>query len=317
MDKKTGLPEVSVVIPTYNRAGLLRRAVKSVLDQTYQDFEIIVVDDCSTDDTQKTLADFKDERIKYVRHNKNKGPGASRNTGIRIARGRYIAFLDSDDEWLPEKLEKQVKKMSESPDKIGIIYGGHEFISEKTGKVIDDRVPAARGDLHIAALRSALLGGGSVPLIRKECFQKCGFFDETPSIQGFEDWDMYIRLSKSYEFDLIPEVLFRRYFHGTQSITVLKNKIETRKELLRKHQEEFSKRPSIMADHLNRLGVLYAVSGDMKEAKEYFMKSIRVRPAQWFVYAHLIPLTLFPKAYKDYLKDDMAKKSIDGVAIYW
>lgn len=102
-------PKVSVIIPTYNRAHLIGRAIKSVLNQTYKDFEIIIVDDGSTDKTEEVVKDFKDERVRYIRREKNKGGSAARNTGIKAARGEYIAFQDSDDEWLPEKLEKQMK----------------------------------------------------------------------------------------------------------------------------------------------------------------------------------------------------------------
>jgi len=102
-------PTVSVIIPTYNRAHLVGRSIQSVINQTYQDFEIIVVDDGSTDNTEDIIKEFqkKDKRIKHIKHNKNKGGSAARNTGIRAARGEYIAFLDSDDEWMPTKLEKQ------------------------------------------------------------------------------------------------------------------------------------------------------------------------------------------------------------------
>ena len=105
---KFGSPVVSVIIPTYNRAHLIGRAIRSVLDQTYQDWELIVVDDASTDDIPGIVKGFTDGRVKYIRHDENKGAAAARNTGIQAARGAYIAFLDSDDEWLPEKLERQV-----------------------------------------------------------------------------------------------------------------------------------------------------------------------------------------------------------------
>ena len=103
-------PTVSIIIPTYNRAHLIGRAIQSVLNQTYQNFEIIVVDDGSTDNTEEMIKEFQkhDKRIKYIRHEKNRGGAAARNTGIKVARGEYIAFQDSDDEWLPEKLEKQM-----------------------------------------------------------------------------------------------------------------------------------------------------------------------------------------------------------------
>lgn len=109
MDAKlNGTPFVSIVIPTYNRARFLGRLVRSVLNQTYKNFEVIVADDASTDDTAEIIKTFKDDRIRYIRHESNAGAAAARNTGIKASRGEYVAFQDSDDEWLPEKLEKQM-----------------------------------------------------------------------------------------------------------------------------------------------------------------------------------------------------------------
>ena len=108
------MPKVSVIILTYNRATLLRRALQSVLNQSFGDFEIIVVDDASVDGTKDVMRDMSDNRIQYVQHKQNMGEGRSRNTGLAKAQGQYIAFLDDDDEWLPEKLELQVSLMEKS-----------------------------------------------------------------------------------------------------------------------------------------------------------------------------------------------------------
>ena len=102
-------PTISVIIPTYNRADFIGRAIESVLDQTYQDFEIIVIDDGSKDNTENIVKSFDDTRITYIRLKDNKGAAVARNTGIGTARGKFIAFQDSDDEWLPQKLAKQME----------------------------------------------------------------------------------------------------------------------------------------------------------------------------------------------------------------
>ena len=116
------MPTVSIIIPTYNREQLLGRAIKSVLAQTYQDFELIIVDDGSTDNTERLVKSFNSEKTRYIRHRKNKGPAAARNTGIRSAKGDYIAFQDSDDEWMPEKLEKQMRAFTTAPPEVGVVY---------------------------------------------------------------------------------------------------------------------------------------------------------------------------------------------------
>lgn len=105
---------VSVIMPSYNTAEFIKESINSVLNQTYQNFEIIIVDDCSTDNTDEVVAEIKDERIKYIKNQKNSGAAVSRNRALREAKGKWIAFLDSDDVWLPEKLEKQISFMKEN-----------------------------------------------------------------------------------------------------------------------------------------------------------------------------------------------------------
>ncbi|MEZ4547537.1 MAG: glycosyltransferase family A protein [Thermodesulfobacteriota bacterium] len=113
------MPKVSVIIPTHNRADLLKAAIQSVLDQTYTDFELLVCDDASNDHTQDTVAGFSDPRIIYKRYEKNSGVVELRNNAVNSSSGEYIAFLDDDDEWLPEKLEKQVSVLDRSSPETG------------------------------------------------------------------------------------------------------------------------------------------------------------------------------------------------------
>src|SRR5215471_7855638 len=141
------MPKVSVIIPTHNRAEFLRSAITSVLNQTYQDFEIIVVDDASTDKTPEVVASFHDGKIKYIRHDANKGDAGSRNTGIRNSSGDFLAFLDDDDEWLPEKLQMQVGLLRNSRVKVGGVYTGSLRIDKTTGKILAIDIAGKRGDL--------------------------------------------------------------------------------------------------------------------------------------------------------------------------
>src|SRR5688572_16958601 len=125
------MANVSVIIPTHNRAQSVVTAIASVVRQTFQDLEIIVVDDASNDDTAEVLAQFRDKRIKVIRHQTNRGGAAARNTGIRHSTFDYIAFLDDDDEWLPEKLAKQMAALLTSPPEVGCVYTGY-FVVEKS-----------------------------------------------------------------------------------------------------------------------------------------------------------------------------------------
>jgi glycosyltransferase involved in cell wall biosynthesis len=306
---------VSVVIATYNRASFLSRAIRSALSQTLNNIEVIVVDDASTDNTRKVVEGFEDRRIRYLYHERNIGAGAARNTGIQAAQAEFVAFLDSDDEWLPEKCEKQVALFRNSPEKVGLIYCGHISFLETTQEVRAERMPTVRGDVRQAALRYCVTGGGSTYMIRRRCFQKAGFFDE--DMPSLEDWELLMRLSEFYEFEFIPEILTRRSIHGEQITTTLHGKIEAREGILRKHYGVLSQYPSILADHLNRLGVLHGLRGDFKQARDYLFRSLKARPLQGLAYLHLLPLSFFPALYAEHLKKEVVLKAWDGIPIYW
>ncbi len=212
----TETPKVSVVIPTYNRAHVVGRAVQSVLHQTYQNFEIIIVDDGSTDGTSERVALFHDPRLFYVRLEENCGCGAARNMGIEASRGDYVAFLDSDDEWLPEKLEKQVRLLERSEPSVGIVYTGYVAIDEQELPTTT-RIPKSRGRILNELCGWNILGTTSTVVVKRECFRLVRPFD--PTLASCEDWDMYIRLAKRFKFDFIPEVLVRYHLGDSGRMT--------------------------------------------------------------------------------------------------
>jgi glycosyltransferase involved in cell wall biosynthesis len=272
------IPLVSVVIPTHNRAHLLGRAVRSVLRQTFLDFELIVVDDASADDTTSIINGFPDKRIKYIRHGSNLGGPAARNTGITNARGDYIGLLDDDDEWFPEKLEKQVLKFSQVPETVGLIYCGYE-VRESDNRLLRTYLPDARGDVHLRLLLGTTIGSPT-PLIRKACFQKAGLFDE--SLKSCQDWDMWKRISDRYEFDYVPEVLAIGYRHEKQISSDFTSMIPGRTRMVEKHLAEFSRHPEILVIHLKRLGKMHCINGTWREAIHWFYEALKVNPFEIF-----------------------------------
>ena len=196
------MTEVSVVIPTFNRAEKVCRAVSSVLDQTYRDFEIIVIDDASSDSTVEILKRFGD-RIRIIRRLENKGVSAARNSGIEKAKGRYIALLDSDDYWLPEKLKVQTGFFKENPD--AVISQAQEIWIRKGRRVN----PARRhlkpsGDIFIPSLKLCLVSPSAV-MIKKSLFDEVGMFDEEFPV--CEDYDMWLRITYKYPVYLIEQDL--------------------------------------------------------------------------------------------------------------
>lgn len=194
MSKKT---IVSVIIPTYNRAKFITQSIDSVLSQTYKNFEIIVVDDGSTDNTKETLIPYRD-KIRYI-YQRNHGASAARNTGIKHARGKYVAFLDSDDLWLPQKLEKQVRILDKNKD-IGLVYSNFSYADE-VGKIT--KVMGYNPKKFISGyifkeilLRKAGCGYLQTWLIRKSCFKEVGYLDE--KFKMSEDRDIFVRITHRY-----------------------------------------------------------------------------------------------------------------------
>ena len=205
-------PNVSIIIPTYNRAHLVGRSIQSVLNQTYKDFELIIIDDDSIDNTEDIIKEYqkKDKRIKYLKHVKNKGGSAARNTGIKAAKGKYIALLDSDDEWLPEKIDKQVKEMKNlSSDIWGGIYCGFYYANSKN-KMGE---PTKKGNLKKEILnREVNLCAGSTILLNRGTIDKIGLFDE--SFKRHQDLEYLIRFFRYYKLSIIKEPLVKIYGHN-------------------------------------------------------------------------------------------------------
>ena len=173
-----GPPRVSVVIPTRDRAELLPRAVGSVLAQTWTDFELLIVDDHSTDGTPAVVARFADGRIRSLRHERNRGQSKALNTGIEHARGEYVAFLDDDDEWLPGKLAAQVALLDAAPPEVGLVYCWRDELDETTGRRIGTTRLTLRGDIFEHVLALHLPASPSSWLVRRSTARSVGGFDE-------------------------------------------------------------------------------------------------------------------------------------------
>jgi glycosyltransferase involved in cell wall biosynthesis len=229
-DQKQG--GVSVVIPTYNHSAFIGRCIDSVLGQTVAAEEIIVVDDGSTDDTPRVLAEFGD-RIRYVRQS-NAGCGVARNTGISIARGEWIALLDSDDVWHPRKLELQLRLARANPE-IGVVYGAMRLGLDPAVARVSASRQVARPELLDALLFSnCITGSASCVLVRRRCFDDVGSFDR--ELRWAEDWDMWIRLAAKYEFGYVPEVLVSLGSSGNDMSFDVLSMLQGRAKLLEKHR---------------------------------------------------------------------------------
>lgn len=278
MSLKNG-PFVSVIIPTYNRANLLLEALKSVLKQTYQKFEIIVIDDNSSDHTSEIIKDLGDSRIRYYKLSKNQGAPAARNLGIERSRGDLIAFLDSDDRWVFNKLEEQIEIFSKD-EKIGVVYTGIKVINYHFNKII---IPSKRGNLSNLLLTENYVGSTSSVMIKKVLLLEVGGFDL--NFKSCQDWDLFIRLSQKADFDFVEEPLVLYYEHdgdristNTKSILDGYSKIQSKYSTLISNlsKKDLQHHYRNMGKQILITGILTQETELIKEGRTLIYKSIRV-----------------------------------------
>jgi glycosyltransferase involved in cell wall biosynthesis len=208
---------VSVIIPCFNSEKTIRETLESVFAQTYQDFEVIVVDDGSTDRSAEIVQSFN-EKIEYIYQN-NGGQSAARNTGIRAARGKYLAFLDADDLWYPEKLEKQIAFMKSKG--VDWCYCDCELFSDRSGKSFG-KYSQRFYSPKAGWIAKDLMMGNSIssptPIVSREIIEKAGYFNESREIRSREDWEEWIRIALVSKIVYFPEVLAKYRIHE-KSIT--------------------------------------------------------------------------------------------------
>lgn len=288
MNIKSKTPIVSVIIPTYNRANLLSRAIKSALSQTFQDFELIIVDDGSTDNTKEVVEKFKkkDNRVKYIWQENSGGPASPKNKGIKASKGEYIAFLDDDDEWFPEKIEKQLEIFENSKDKnIGIVACNALDVFEDSKTIKEYKIKETKEEKYLPMiLNGCLIHSSSSVVVKKNIFKKVGYFDK--KLKTADDYDMWIKILSKYNFDFYPHPLFKYYIHGknisfNESISLKK---EQKCIILKKHKDLYDKYPKIYSNKLRYIGNRYIMLGKKRKARKILIKSIKNNPLNFRTY---------------------------------
>ena len=288
-----GAPTASLIITTYNRARLLPRAVNSVLDQTYEDYELIIVDDCSTDSTPEIIQSFNDPRIRSFRHEANQGLAAARNTGIANARGEYIAFLDDDDECTPNRLADQISILDSNPDS-GLVYGWIEEINDANGA---RRVPRNIQNTHRgrAAFEAALTGVSDTasmayPCIRASVIRQVGGYDERVPTNG-EEAVFMASVTQVCDAEYVPSIIGRIHVNHTYdrlSQTDTPEKFNRYLEVhLSKFGDELRRRPKTLA-------TFYAASAaglmrvrQPRRAVGYILRAFKIEPFSPENFSHL------------------------------
>ena len=284
--KNSQSPLVSVIIPAYNAEQFIAQAIQSVLNQTFRSFEIIVIDDGSTDKTKEFLQKFHSQ-IRCVCQ-KNQGPSLARNAGIKVAQGEYICFLDADDFWTPEKLEMQISFMKGKQD-IALVFSDHEEFSDKgivLRSFLEEKKIALGSDftmqipLQDAFQKLLIVNFISTPtvMVKKECFETTGLFDE--SLWSVEDRDLWLRLAAHFNFACFPRIFCKRRVHEFNVSKKSELALIGRIRVLEMNRRRF---PSLatgkvwnnrLADSYYQLGYIWLGKGQRKKAWQAGLKSL-------------------------------------------
>jgi glycosyltransferase involved in cell wall biosynthesis len=281
---------ISVIIPTYNRAKILPRAIDSIIAQTFQDWELFVIDDFSDDNTSEVVYSYtlKDKRIKYYKLEKNSGPNVARNKGINLAQFEIISFLDSDDEMHPGNLQNQFEKFTSAGD-LALCYVGVDYFFGD--KWVSEVHPKVKEDLE-KFLFTNLKGLGSSTSgfsIRKEVIEKVGGFDEQMVSQ--QDLDLLVRVARLYKIDFIEGCNTRMYLNSGNRISdnigsVIKGEVQ----FMEKHETRIRELGLYhhVARKLARKYALYAK--DLGKAYSMLFSAIRYRPTYFYAYIYTLKL---------------------------
>jgi glycosyltransferase involved in cell wall biosynthesis len=277
------MPKVSVIIPTRNRVELLQRAITSVLCQTFDDFELLVVDDGSTDGTRDAVDARIDPRVRYLPQSESRGTAAARNVGITSAASPYCAFLDDDDEWLPDKLRLQIAKIEAASPRVAVIATGYVEVAATTRGVIREWIPTGTGWGFDEVLTRGNLAPTSTILVKTDCFARVGLFD--PSLTYGEDLDMWLRLTREFDIDAVaaPLTIISLQPNGlSRSYAVIAQGCDA---FIRKNRTVLEGFPQVYAERLRSLGTYYAFIGEMRKARTAFRQAVAVDPGNLKTYA--------------------------------
>jgi glycosyltransferase involved in cell wall biosynthesis len=271
---------VSAVIPTYNRAEYIGGAIECVLSQTYDDVEVVVVDDGSTDDTREVLAEYEgDDRVRVLHNEENRGIPYTANRALDAAEGNYIASIDDDDRWHPTKLEKQMTVFDQLDDSYCGVYTGG-VIRDSDGNVLQRVMSHDAGDVYPDVLVRNTILPHSGHLVRAECFEAVGGFDEAFPIAC--DWDITIRLARQFKWAFIPETLVERTHHGSNVTGDPDYDVRCRRQVWEKFRADIARHPDVErrfhAAWARERGVRALEAGDRAESVTELAEAFSLEP---------------------------------------
>lgn len=277
------MPAVSIVLPAYNREATIMAAVQSVLRQTFSDFELLVVDDGSADATVARLQEIQDPRLRVIEHKVNQGPSQARNTGVEAAIAPWVAFQDSDDEWLPEKLERQMARLTApGADFIAAycgmaVVGGLEAQDRTTLRYVPDpELDGVEGDIVPTMLTASLVSTQTL-VARRDALQEIGGFDTTLSF--LEDWDCALRLALKGRFAFVDAPLVMQRFSPNSLTGNAPARTAARIEIIRKHHALLERHPVQLAQQYRTLAGEHRRAGDFALARNAIREARKLTPA--------------------------------------
>jgi glycosyltransferase involved in cell wall biosynthesis len=294
---KNNNPLVSVIIPTYNRAPLLGRCINSVLAQTYREFELLIIDDHSTDNTEEIVHSFNDPRIRYIKQTKNGGVSAARNAGISTAKGDFIAFNDDDDEWLPNKLERQIQIFQQSKmEKLGLVFCGMTRISLDGREELSFKKSGWLRNNCFELIPRAI---SFIPcwLVKKSLIDEVGPFDGTMSGIS-EDIDWMIRASRLFQIDYDSESLVVVHQERQYTPAAVLGRCLS---LTNKYSSDLARLPRISSQCNKTVALAYCWQGNIKGTRRHLLLAIKAYPYNFRLYILLSVSFLGLRSFKVFL----------------
>ena len=278
------MPSISIIIPAYNAERTILETIKSVQNQTYSDFELIVINDGSKDGTLELVNSIQDERLKVFSY-KNGGVCVARNYGFSHATGEFISFIDADDLWTPEKLEAQLDALKQQPE-ADVAYSWTYFFYEQTGEKIAGHPVFFTGNVYGDLLKENFIASGSNILVRREAIKQVGEFDST--FPHCADWDFYLHLAAQCKFVVVPK---HQIFYRQSTTSMTSTKIsEIEKQLITMLEKAYQFAPaeykqvknhsfSWIYEYCTQQYLQYSTDLEgVKIASQKFWKAVQLRP---------------------------------------
>jgi glycosyltransferase involved in cell wall biosynthesis len=275
---------VSVVLPTYNRAATLARAVGSVLSQSHPALELIIVDDGSTDHTSQVLAEIDDRRVRCLRLPARAGAAAARNAGIAVSSGAVIAFQDSDDEWVPSKLACQLELLETGGPDVGWVGGRHRVIAGSEKREVGPDL-LIRGQSYLPDLLDGQAFVTATWLVRRETLERIGRFRE--DMPCLEDWDLIFRLHDACQFRAVDDVVVIRYGSTDSLFAHEPSRAIGMEMMLAMHRHRWRDYPTELAGRYRDLGALQSRLGQRTRAFRSYAAAARLQPFCWRTYPRM------------------------------